>query len=753
MLAQAEQGVQAEVGAVQTGTAEKVKLQQEYSDSTVSLHENLTRELQGIGASEEEQEKLRLEARQDDVSAQYEQQIDAARKYYQSLITDAKGNTAEQARLQAEFEAEKTRLEQAAQQDRDLVAQIAVKERAQQELEEAKKAADAKAKEEERIYGIINDLEEKDLSDSEQLQLEKARVLAGIDDEYGSEKARIAAAYDAQITKAEEKEEQDRRDARRDSLKSWIDDWQSAVGMVKQVIGSMKGAFDEVMSTATGFVDFFASGLETLTGFSFNLSDAISEAQGNLAEIQEGTAGMGGFSLSMADVGSVSDDLVAGMVDAAEAFVMTAIDAVPALMAALVERLPDLISTLVEAIPEVVAALASAIPGLVQMFVTEAPKVIEALVQGMPLIVQGLVDGLPQIVDMLIGLLQSDLLQTVLDTVQMAMDALITELPRLIVALVEAIPGLFKDILAHLPSVISGLIAGIADIIVAIIDAIPEIVVGLIDALPGILIALIDGLVAAIPTIIVSILEAIPEVIGGVVGGIPEIFSAILSRIPSIITMLIGMIPDLILAFVQGLPDMLPAFISLFPDLIAALLTYMPEIVIAFLKALFVELPKEIWQMVPALGTAFKDAFVSAFDAIVETFKNIFQAAWESITSLFGGGEDKGGAYSGIDYVPATMRMTLHPGEAVIPASRNPMNRGGRADMPLAGGRASVGAFAGGGSGSNPTIQILMNGRVVEEIMQEANQLGQATMLTQKTRKIAGVKAGFDRGPFQKYGG
>ncbi len=751
MLADVEGHQKAENVAVATGVQEKIELQQEYRDATIGIHGDLSRELASIGASDAEREQMELEDRQEGIRDQYQKQIEAARSYYSGLIQDAKGNTARQQELEQQFLAEKQRLEGAMQEDLVLTAQIAAERKKEAELDAARKAADAKQKEEERIYGIINGLEEKGLSNSELLALEKARTLAGIDDEYGAEKARIAAAYDAEITAAQEEEEQARRQAQlqtleqtKDRLKSVVDGFQNAM---QQVSSALNSAF----SAATGFVDFFAAGLETLTGFSFNLTDAINQVVDGMEEASSMTNERG-LSMGVSDAGLVAQSVIREMVDGAVVFVEAAVAAIPSLLDALIAQLPTLINALVEAIPLVVDALAAALPGLIDLFVQSAPKVIEALVAGIPQIVEALVNGLPQIVDMLIGLLQSNLLTTLIDAVQQMMDVAITEIPRFLVAFIEQIPGLFQNILAHLPDVIKGLIAGIADVVVAIIEAIPEIVSSLIQALPGIITSLLDSLFAAIPNIILALSAAIPDLIGAIVGGIPEIFSAILSRIPMIITTLIGMIPDLFLSIIQGLPDLLPAFIGLIPDLISALVIYMPQIAWSLVKALIVELPKEFWQMAPAIGWAIVDAIKSAWDALVEAVKSIFQAAWDAITSLFGGGGggDQGAAYSGIDYVPATMRMTLHPGEAVIPASRNPANRGRRADPGLAGGRAQVDGFM-GGNGGGQAIQLLMNGRVIQDVMLEANSMGQTPKLSRLTRGVAGIKPGFDRGPFQKY--
>lgn len=737
-LRQVEATEQAKLSAAEKGLTSAGQKEKEYTDKVADLHRSLQAELAAQGATDLQRVDLEMQERVRKLRESYDEQIKAAGD-----------NAAEVARLEAQF-----------QQDNLTLLAIWSGERQKIIDASAKEEADKRKAEAERVQGIIMDLEEEGLAESVRLEREKAEVLAGIGEEYGDEKARIAALYDKKITDAQAEEEADRQD----NTESWLEKFEGAMADTAATVGdiidgmatawdSFTGAIDTVMGTASDFVSFFADGLEALTGFSFDLFDAIEAVVAGMEEAQENAiemTGPGGATMSVAgpgaDVGVQSASYVGGLVDAAVAFVEAAVEAVPLLIQALVEKLPTLIDALVSAIPQVIKSLVAAIPEVIDMFVTEAPRVIEALVAGLPTLVQGLVDALPRIIDFIIEQLPT-VVMAMIDQVQVIMDALISELPRLLIAIVEMIPTIVQDILAHLPSVITGLISGIAQVIVAIIEAIPEIIDNLLTALPDIITSLLDALIEAIPTIIMALVEAIPQIIISLVTNIPKIINSILSKIPDIIYMIISLIPDIITGFIEAIPDLLVALVNSIPDMIQMAIVYLPEIIIALLDAFLIQLPQALPEIAISLVTAIIDALKQAWDALVQVIGDLFAAAWEAITDLFSGDKDKGSAYSGINYVPATMKMTLHPGEAVIPANRNPAGRGNRADPALAGGRGGTS----GGGGMKAELAILVNGKVVEGALLESAARGQAVQLKRMVRTTAGVKAGLDRGQYNRW--
>ena len=766
------------VSAKASGTAEKVKLEKSYVDETVSLHEGLLRDLQGIGVSEEEAAALKLQEQQDKIRESYRKQEEAARTYYQGLIDAAKDNTGEQQKLQAEYAAERSRLEGKMQDDLTLVSDIAAKERAQKEVEEARKAAAAKEQEEQRIYGIINELEAQSITESQRLAEEKKNVLAGIDDQYAAEKARIAASYDQKIADAQKEESKKAQAEIAADLKERMSAAAAAVvaiwkGIVA-AIGAVKDAINAAFTMSGDFISFFADGLETLTGFSLDLRGIIQGISEDMADASTMTL-PGGASVGVGAQSPVAGGAVSDAVSAGVAFVNSAIQAIPAVIDALVKQLPTLIDALVSAIPKILDSVIAALPGLVQMFVEQAPRVIEALAVQIPTIIRALVEQLPVIFDTILSML-STIIPPLIEAGKMLMMGIIQALPALAIGIVELVPDIIAGVLAALPSLITALVKGATQIVVAVITMLPQVVDELLKAIPEIIVSLIDSVLIALPQIVEALVMAIPEIFVSVLNAIPKIISSLTSRVPEIIRVLISLIPTVISALIQALPEVIKAFVTLIPTLIAGMIQAAPEIVMALVEGLVVQMPtiivamiEEFVKQIPAIAVAIGEAIWEAIKNIADAISNFFAGLWESITgqaskeskdkkpgafekggffdTLFGG--DKASAYSGMEYVPATMRMTVHQGEMIVPANRNPMGRGGRSDPALAGGPSR--SQPSGGGGGIQQVQVLVDGRVVEEVVLESGRMGQSTGLTRKIRTAAGVKVGFDRGRYNRW--
>lgn len=751
---------QSKLSSAEKALTEGVKQERTHADKVLEIRRKMEAELAAMGADELDRVNIEMSARSAELKAAYDVEIKAA------------GNN----------EAEKARLEEAYRKDAILLMSLWAAKR--QEIVDKNAEDEAKKREDtqKRVNAIISGLEEHGMKESEKLEREKAEVLAGIASEYGEERTRIAGLYDAQISEARVKESEDASDAEETGLEKFMAAMRKAGAVAKDVwngittvVDSTVSAIDTVTGAASDFIGFFADGLETLTGFSFDLFDAITAVVDAMEAAKENgvtLTGPGGMEVStggvMSNPETASSAYVNGLVEAAVAFVETAIAAVPTLIQALVDGLPTLITALVDAIPQVVESLAAALPGLVDMFVTEAPRVIQALVDALPTLVQGIVDAIPTIFQFIIDTLPM-IIQPLMDAAQSIMDALIEEVPKLIVAIIGMIPDIIKDILAHLPEVISGLIDGVVQIIVAIVQALPEIITNIIDAIPGIITSLITALTDAIPVIVMAVIQAIPEIISGVLQGIPEIISSILGAIPGIISMVVELIPDIITGIVASLPEILGAIIELIPELIAAIIVALPDIIIALIEGLAIRLPvalagmlweaiEWIWDGIVGLLTGLWEDItgIKAQEKKESTEPGLFDeggAIDDFVTSIFGG--DEGSAYSGINYVPATMRMTVHPGEAVIPASRNPFGRGrGRADTAMAGGSPGGAATGWGGAqggAQRVELAIIANGRDIDRVVVESMGRGQATEIKRTVRTMSGLKAGLDRGRYNRW--
>ena len=156
----------------------------------------------------------------------------------------------------------------------------------------------------------------------------------------------------------------------------------------------------------------------------------------------------------------------------------------------------------------------------------------------------------------------------------------------------------------------------------------------------------------------------------------------------------------------------------------------------------------ELIPQLPIIAFELMKAIALAFWEIVG---DLAKMLWDALRGR-GGKEDTGNAaaYSGIDYVPSTMRATLHQGEAVIPADRNARRmRGATAPAP-AGADQNYGGRSGGGNGP-VEVSVIAEGRLLEAVQLRAQDMGRATGMSKRIRKAAGVQVGFSRGQFNPW--
>ncbi len=707
--------------------ADGVEKEKEYVDKVKDLHEGLASELARIGVSELMQVDLDTADR-----------INKATQAYNEQLALAKGNAAEQKRLWEQF-----------QTDLAAITEIGEKKKLELIMDAANKGADARQAEAEKNKDTIWNLENEGAAESVRLEHEKVKALADIGEGFLADRLQITALYDEKITEARKAElEEETRlakeatDKQRTFLDELVDGWGYVKGAAGAVVGAVTGvtsAIQGAWDVSVGFVSSMASGLETLTGFAFNLTDAMDSVQ---QAVDDATQAAEDAKLAADEAGTTAEpstQVIPTIAEAAATYMQGMVDSAVAGIALMTEALPTLLTGLVAAIPTVIDAFIAALPSLVDAVLAAIPSLVQVFATYLPVLITTLLALLPQVLPVL------------LDAAFQVVSALIAQLPRLLVGIIGMLPGLLTAILAMLPSIIQGLISGLTQVIVAILLALPDIVQAIVDALPSILIALIDGIIAAIPPIIMALVSSIPQIIVTIVQAIPTIIQAVVSQIPLFITTMVGLIPTLITGIAQALPDLIPALITIFTgplflEILAKLVEALPEIIGALFTAFFVELPKQLPDLAVALGKAIVDGVVNSVKALGQAIADVFVAVWNAVFGwiyTIDTGKDEGSHYAGINYVPATMRVTVHPGEMVVPASRNPARATGRSDPALAG---APGGGSAGGTGAPIEIGIYTDGRLVEKTLLSAQKTGKATGLTRLIRTTAGVHAGLDRG-------
>lgn len=474
---------------------------------------------------------------------------------------------------------------------------------------------------------------------------------------------------------------------------------------LRGIAGDVAVEIGKVGNAIAGMAQRVGGIVSTFTGFRFslrNLASNLTEAAGNRS----------GF-----DAAGFARKFVTGLFEQAD-------------------RFADLF---VEAVPPALEEFSRGIPGLLQ-------KVADSI----PIVVQAVVDSIPEVTDAL------------LDNLGPILEAIVDGIVDLVVAGLKELPDIIRKVIGEiLPDLITSLSKAIPEIVTALVDAIPLVLDALVGALPPLISAIID----AIPRIVMSLVEAIPQIIISLVEAIPQLIGAILSQIPHLITMIIRLIPDIILSLADALPELIPAIIAMIPEIIFEIIAALPEIVFALVKGLVVDLiakiPKIVWELVSGilesigeigkrLGEAiFGGIGSNPFTKEAEDRKGLGKV-FGAIGDLFSGKGSGGGrrAYSGIEYVPAPMRVTLDKGEAVITADRNAQRLAGP-QIGTAG--AAQGFPSGPAAAAAIEVVVATEGRILEASLWRASAGGRAPQTQRAIRSATGVRVGIDRGRSAPY--
>jgi hypothetical protein len=248
-------------------------------------------------------------------------------------------------------------------------------------------------------------------------------------------------------------------------------------------------------------------------------------------------------------------------------------------------------------------------------------------------------------------------------------------------------------------------------------------------------ITFIETLVEALPYFLDALINNLPRLFESIVAAIPKIIMALIDAIPKIVTLLIEHLPDIALALIRGIIKLLPVLIV--------------QTIKLFFVLFFIEMPKLIYELLKGL-----------LEGLVEFFKNLFKKDPDKKAARQEKRSDnkadrksdkaaKQAAFSGMNYVPATMRMTVHKGEAIVPADRNAKTQKGSGPTTAGYGQA----FGSQGSSGGPPIEIsvIAEGRLLEAVQIKAEERGHATGMKKAIKRASGTRVGFQRGKYNAW--
>lgn len=546
----------------------------------------------------------------------------------------------------------------------------------------------------------------------EQIEARKQAAIGAVRERAARE---VAAAWEADVAEA--------LDAARQveaAAKAAMPDIEKAIAAVKEIQPSLltfgwlalREAMTDVVETvgviggAVGAVTTRVEGLvSSLTGFSFSI-------RGLMAEVVR-ASGEASDAGKRFDAAGFAASFVEGLFEQAD-------------------RFADLF---VEAVPAALDELAKGIPGLLR-------KVADSI----PIVVDAIVDSVPEVTDAL------------LQNLGPILDAIVAGIVDLVRAGLSELPNILRELLGKiLPDLITTLSRAIPEIIEAIVDAIPLVLQAIIDAIPKLISAIID----AIPRIVLAVVEAIPAIIQAIVEAIPDLVSAIVEQIPYLIEMVTDLVPEIIVSLAESLPELLVAVVEMIPDLIDAIIEALPEITFALVEGLIETLVKRMPEIIVAVVEGLLSSTAEIGRAIGEAIfggigSNPLKKEAEdrkgvgkligAIGDLFRKKDPSTGAYSGMEYVPATMRTIVHQGERIVPAHENVPGRAAPAPAGL--GQTNPGR---GGAPTNIELSVIYDSAVLDGALVTAMGDGRAPRIARKIRSAGGGTIGLDRGKFSPW--
>ena len=700
---------------------EKLKTEKDYTLNLRNLAESIKDENAGLDTALTDHLAAELNKRRRQIETEAQHNIEAA-----------KGDSTKIAAIKAAENEALTDLDALYQRKRAGEEAAADKDRADKALAQRKELQD-------KLYAM----EHAGDTESQKLEKEKADAIAAIQGGNYEDMLALAAAYDKKIADARARETADaeaaskaRTQRERARELALAKDVVAAFKDVVNAVGSAVGvAFSALENMASKVLDLFAS----MTGFDFSLTGTVTDVIS-----AQSTAADEGTTLSTADAVSQVMD---GMFTEAMTFVSMLAEAAPAILDALVAGLPDLIDAFLAALPVVVDAIAAAIPQIVGLVVAALPGLVDALVAALPVLIdailpaglaliQAIIAELPTIMDALIaGVLQ-------------VLDFLTQNLDSIIGPLLDAALQMVKAIMEALPTLLPEIVALALDLVVAIIKALPDLITAILDALPDIIEGLITALVDALPDIIEALLVAIPDIILGLIDAIPDIILALVSAVPQIIGAVLAELPTIIKALVAATPQIAVALIAAIGDLISGGVSWLGDLASTIWEGL-----KDFFTLdnLAGLASAIGDAFVSgikgAADAILDAIVDIFSAAWDWVTGLFGGDDSKKGRSAS---APRTDTAGLSGALAGMdfggPTAPAVSGRGGAGEAGRASRRAPDGFTAW------TSITLSLDGQDIQQSLAKTDRSGSPTVVSASRIGHGGPAVGVSRGRFQRYG-
>lgn len=493
-----------------------------------------------------------------------------------------------------------------------------------------------------------------------------------------------------------------------DGITSWGERITGVVNLARVGLQAFAGAVSAVTKTAGNILSSITGWVQKLTGFSFNLFDLAEEVADQVAE----TGG---------DPEAIARKMMAARVAEAVAQFKILVSAAPALIQGLIRGIPDLIGALADGIPDLLDTVIKGFPRVFDAVIAQGPRIFEAI--------GGAIGGL---VDMIIAKIPD-----IMDSIGESFDLV----GELVSKIVDAIPGIFSAIIKEAPALVEKFISMFFEIVTALVRAI-------IKMIPDIVISIIDSIIYGLPDIIVGIVELIPEIIIAILEMLPMLFDKISKKLQEVPAVIFDLVFRIIGALVKSAPRLIAALFSALFQSIGVIWILVRDIAAGLWKAITDFSFEAFGQLVVTLANAVWAWIKKAGKDIAEYVANAFFAAFGIRR------RDRANASNlEIPTAGSSARLSVNAPSAAFPEGRGGVLDRARASSGGGGDRGRSGGDQRSGRGTDVTVAVVAEGRLLEAVQISATDNGRATKQQRRVRRAAGVRVGLDRGLFNPLAG
>lgn len=316
----------------------------------------------------------------------------------------------------------------------------------------------------------------------------------------------------------------------------------SGIPILSLLSDTMGKSTEEVRSLVSagkvGFAEFQTAIEKGMGGAALTMGQTFNGALANMkaALSRIGASVMGPLTESLTPImGTVTNIL--------DAVLSGATDEVEKNMNLLKKQIPQMVNNVVKALEPI---LKNVLPIIQQLF----PMIIGLLNQYMPQIISGITDMILSLLPLLINCL-SQLAVGIINSLPAFIQQLSAMLPTLITSLIQGVVQVTNALAKQLPTIIPTLVTAILDGLLSILDNIDL----LVDAGINLIMALADGLIEALPILIEKLPIIIEKLVAKLIVLAPKLLAVGPKLIIKLISGLLGAIPTL----VDNLPKIIQA--------------------------------------------------------------------------------------------------------------------------------------------------------------------------------------------------